>query len=188
MPGPSSRSPVSEVRVRRVLASDGERVRALRLEALDDPAAGMAFLETRSDALERPRSFWDERTVGAALSGSAAQFIAETASTWVGTVTILIPDSDVPDYFGRLRPEGTALAVAVYVSPAYRGRGILDQLFEAAAQWARDRDCRELVLDVHLDNARAQAAYARLGFASTGGTIDGQNGREIEMALDLAHG
>jgi GNAT superfamily N-acetyltransferase len=103
----------------------------------------------------------------------------------VATVTILIPEPGAPDYFGRLRLEGTALAVAVFVSPTHRGRGILDDLFDEAAQWAGDRGCTELVLDVHEDNLRAQAAYARLGFAPTGGTIDGQNGRELEMALRL---
>ncbi|MGA7147778.1 MAG: GNAT family N-acetyltransferase [Microbacterium sp.] len=179
---------MSEVHIRRVLATDGERVRALRLEALDDPAAGIAFLESRDDALARPRSFWDERAVGSALSGSAAQFIAEAGSAWVGTVTILIPEEGTPDYFGRLRPEGTALAVGVYVSPAHRGGEVVDDLFEVAAQWALDQGCTELVLDVHQDNARAQSAYARLGFAPTGGTIDGQNGRELEMARRLGHG
>ena len=179
---------MSEVHIRRVLATDGERVRALRLEALEDPAAGIAFLESRADALARPRSFWDERAVGAALSGSAAQFIAEAGAAWVGTVTILIPEPDAPDYFGRLRPEGTALAVAVYVNPVHRGQEVLDDLFEVASQWALDHGCTELVLDVHEDNVRAQSAYARLGFTPTGGTIDGQNGRELEMARRIGHG
>lgn len=160
----------------------------LRLEALQDPAAGIAFLETHDDAAARPREFWDERAAGAALSGSAAQFVAEAGRSWIGTVTILIPEAGVPDYFGRIRNEGTALAVAVYVSPAHRGRGVLDELFARASAWAVGQGCRELVLDVHEDNARARAAYARLGFVPTGGTIDGRNGREVEMSLALGDG
>ncbi|WP_426805997.1 hypothetical protein, partial [Stenotrophomonas sp. SrG] len=90
-------------------------LRTLRLEALRDPAAGIAFLETHDDAAAHPRAFWDARAIGAALSGSAAQFIAELGPSWVGTVTVLIPEPGAPDYFGRIREEGTALAVAVYV-------------------------------------------------------------------------
>jgi GNAT superfamily N-acetyltransferase len=177
---------VSDPHVRRVLASDGERLRALRLEALQDPAAGIAFLESYDEAAARSGEFWDSRAIAAALSGSAAQFIAEIGSTWVGTVTILIPDSATPDYFGRIRDGGTALAVAVYVSPPYRGRGVLDDLMAAGAVWARDQGCERLLLDVHQDNGRARAAYRRLGFEPTGGTIDGQNGRELEMERALA--
>lgn len=179
---------MSDAHVRRVHATDGERLRTLRLEALRDPAAGIAFLETHDDAAAHPRDFWDARAIGAALSGSAAQFIAELGPSWVGTVTVLIPEPGAPDYFGRIREEGTALAVAVYVSPAHRGRGIIDELFAAASEWALNQGCRELVLDVHQDNARARATYARLGFRPTGGTIDGQNGRELELSRRLADG
>jgi GNAT superfamily N-acetyltransferase len=168
-----------------VLAGDGDRLRMLRLEALDDPAAGIAFLETHAQAAARPARFWEERAVGAALSGSTAQFIAEVGPSWVGTVTVLIPEPGTPDYFGRLRPEGTALAVAVYVSPRHRSRGVLEDLFSVAGDWAAARGCDQLLLDVHQDNARARAAYARLGFVPTGGTIDGQNGRELEMRMPL---
>lgn len=160
----------------------------LRLEALRDPAAGIAFLETHDDAAARPREFWDERAAGAALSGSVAQFVAEAGRSWIGTVTILIPAPGVPDYFERVRDEGTALAVAVYVNPMHRGRGVLDELFARASAWAAEQGCVELLLDVHEDNIRARAAYSRLGFAPTGGTIDGQNGREIEMSRALARG
>ncbi|MDY0910776.1 GNAT family N-acetyltransferase [Microbacterium sp. CFBP9034] len=174
-----------DAHIRRVLASDGARLRALRLEALGDPAAGIAFLETRDEAAARPDEFWDERAVVAALTGSAAQFIAEAGPTWVGTVTVLVPEPGRPDYFGRIRDEGTALIVAVYIAPSRRGQGLLGELLDAAAEWAASQGCTELVLDVHEDNARARAAYARMGFQPTGGTIDGQNGRELEMEKRL---
>lgn len=169
-----------------MFASDGERLRTLRLEALSDPAAGIAFLDSHADAAARPGSFWDERAVVAGLSGTVAQFIAESGSTWVGTITILIPEPGVPDYFDRVRDAGTALAVAVFISPSHRGRGLIGDLFAAGSEWAAARGCTELFLDVHEDNARARAAYKRLGFRPTGGTIDGRNGRELEMARALA--
>lgn len=154
----------------------------LRLEALQDPAAGMAFLETHETAAARPASFWDDRAATAALSSSTAQFIAEVGREWVGTVTVLVPEPHHPDYFGRMREEGTALLVAVYVGPGHRGRGLLDRLVAAGASWAHGHGCDTMLLDVHEDNARAQSAYRRLGFAPTGGTIVGQNGRELEMS------
>lgn len=171
--------------VRRVLASDGDRLRMLRLEALQDPAAGIAFLETHETAAARPKSFWEERAAAAALSTSTAQFIAEAGRAWVGTATVLVPEPGHADYFGRVREHGSALLVAVFVGPEHRGRGILDLLVEAAAEWAGSQGCDTLFLDVHQDNARAQAAYRRLGFTPTGGTIDGQNGRELEMSKAL---
>jgi GNAT superfamily N-acetyltransferase len=179
---------VPEIEVRRVFATESERLRALRLEALADPAAGIAFLETVDEARARPPAFWIDRAVCAALSDSVAQFIAETGRSWVGTITVLIPEPDALDYFGRPAPLGRALAVAVYVSPAHRGAGVIDALFAAAGDWAASQGCRELALDVHVDNARAQAAYSRLGFRPTGDEVESANGREMVMVRSIASG
>ena len=172
--------------VRRVLASDGSRIRSLRLEALGDPAAGMAFLETREHAAGRPAHFWAERAATAALSGSVAQFVAESGRVWTGTITVLIPDPEEDDYFGRRHDGDRALAAAVYVTPSQRGGGVVDALFEAAAEWAAAQGCSELALDVHEDNDRAQAAYARLGFRATGETVQSANGTERVMVRRIA--
>jgi GNAT superfamily N-acetyltransferase len=171
--------------VRRVRLSDAARVRSIRLEALADPVADIAYLETRAQAEARPDEYWQERTAGAALSGSAAQFIAEAGRDWVGTVTVLVPEVGSEDYFGRVAVEGRALVVAVYVRPSHRGRGTLDALMDAAAEWATASGQREIALDVHEDNARAQRAYARLGFTATGVISEGPNGAELEMVRVL---
>ena len=171
--------------VRRVRLSDAARVRSIRLEALADPVADIAYLETRAQAEARPDEYWQERTAGAALSGSAAQFIAEAGRDWVGTVTVLIPEVGSEDYFGRVAVEGRALVVAVYVRASHRGRGTLDALMDAAAEWATASGQSEIALDVHEDNARAQRAYARLGFTATGVTSDGPHGAELEMVRVL---
>lgn len=173
------------VSVRRVRMSEASRVRSIRLEALGDPAAGIAFLETRAEADARPESFWQERAAGAALSESTAQFVAEAGRDWVGTLTVLRPHPGSRDYFGRPARRGRALVVAVYVRPSHRGRGTLEALVDAAADWTRDAGGRELQLDVHADNARAQRAYTRLGFAPTGHTSVGPNGVELEMIRAL---
>lgn len=171
--------------VRRVRLSDAARVRSIRLEALADPVADIAYLETRAQAESRPDAYWQERTAGAALSGSAAQFIAEAGRDWVGTVAVLIPEVGSEDYFGRVAVEGRALVVAVYVRASHRGRGILDALMDAAAEWATSSGQREIALDVHEDNTRARRAYARLGFSPTGVISGGPNGDELEMVRAL---
>jgi GNAT superfamily N-acetyltransferase len=174
------------IEIRRVLATDGARIRALRLEALADPVAGIAFLETRAHAAAQPEAFWTDRAVGAALSDGVAQFIADAGGRWVGTVTVLRPEPGTTDYFGRAHVEGRALLVAVYVAAGHRGEGLLERLVDAAAAWARGRGSAELALDVHEDNARARAAYRRLGFVETGGWLDGPHGVEREMVRPAA--
>ena len=163
------------MRVRRILATDAERVRALRLEALDDPAAGLAFHETRETAEARPESFWTDRAITGSLGDDSAQYIAEDGARWVGTATVLAARS------GR-----RALLVGVFVSADHRGAGVLDALVDAAGEWARARGADEIGLEVHVDNHRAQAAYRRLGFTPTGVTVTGPNGQELAMTRPLA--
>ncbi len=178
MPEPCSPPRMPEqIAVRRVRMSEADRVRSIRLEALRDPAAAIAFLETLEQAEQRPLDFWQERAIGAALSADAAQFIAESGRDWVGTVSVLISDGD--DSLTR------AGVVAVYVRPSHRGSGILDSLLESAAEWARGQGRDELVLDVHVENARAQRAYERLGFRASGETWESSNGLEREMVRVL---
>ena len=64
--------------------------------------------------------------------------------------------------------ERVAGLVAVYVTPARRGHGLLGRLVDQVADWARSQGAVELRLLVHETNAPARAAYARLGFAETG--------------------
>ena len=174
-----------QVAVRRVRLSEGERVRSIRLEALRDPIAWLAFLETMAEAEVRPMGFWHDRAAAAALSDSAAQFIAEAGRDWVGTLTVLIAEPGALDYFGRPAIAGRAAVVAVYVRPSHRGHGILGELVEAAADWARAQGQTELALDVHTDNPRARTAYTRTGFVDTGETTEGPHGLEREMVRGL---
>jgi ribosomal protein S18 acetylase RimI-like enzyme len=64
--------------------------------------------------------------------------------------------------------DGAAWLAAVYVAPAYRGVGLLTELAERCIGWAREQGADVLRLEVHESNARARAAYARLGFTETG--------------------
>lgn len=163
--------------VRRIEAHEWPEVKALRLRALADEAAPIAFLDTVDNASAQPDRFWQDRAANASGDAAAAQFVAVTdAGDWVGTVTML-PHREDP-HAGHI--------VGVYVTEAHRGRGVIDALLEAASDFARGRGLSALALDVHVDNHRAQAVYRRAGFVRTGMVEAADFGREWVMrrALD----
>ena len=57
---------------------------------------------------------------------------------------------------------------AIYVSPAWRGQGLLAGLVDAVADWSRAAGRPQLLLEVVVGNDRAVRAYQRLGFVDTG--------------------
>lgn len=64
--------------MRSVRAEEWPQARQLRLEALQDPAAPVAFLESYEEAQARPDSFWQDRTAAAAEGRYVRQFVAES--------------------------------------------------------------------------------------------------------------
>lgn len=175
----------SPITVRRVRLHEWRQVRDLRIEATGDPAASIAFLTTAEEERSRDDEFWRERTAGAALGETAAQFIADTGERWVGTATVLIREPGTRDHLGVLVTARRADVVGVYVAPAHRGTGVLSHLFAAAADWVRDAGIEALMLDVHRDNDRARRAYTKVGFVPTGVAFTGAIGPEVEMRLAL---
>lgn len=171
--------------IRRVRTEEWRGVRDLRLEALRDPAAAMAFLDTYEHAAGNPETFWRDRAAGAATGDSAAQFIAEDGE-WVGTVTVLRREGQGAEDEAGHGVHGHV--VGVYVRPSHRGQGLIEELLDAAAEWVRGIGGRALTLDVHVDNHRAQGAYRRAGFSPTGKRTTAQIGEEIEMARSLVLG
>ncbi len=169
------------VTVRRVRLEEWREVRELRIEAVSDPAAPMAFLNTREEEIARPDGFWRERTAGSALGQSAAQFVAVAGDTWAGSVTVILREVGSTDHLGRTVTVARADIVGVYVAPSRRGTGILALLLDAAATWSAQHGNEELILDVHADNARAQAAYRKNGFVPTGVSFTSSIGPELEM-------
>jgi GNAT superfamily N-acetyltransferase len=161
----------------------------LRLEALRDEVAHLAFLETYEQAAARPDSFWRERTDRAAQGRGARQLVAERADgRWLGTLTVLVerPGTEV---FGGTAPMPQAHVVGVYVRPEARGTGLSRELLQAGAEWAwavPEPHIDRVRLWVHEDNARAEALYTKGGFVRTGATTPmpgGDRGLEHELAL-----
>jgi GNAT superfamily N-acetyltransferase len=142
--------------VRRVRPQDAARMRALRLEMLAD--APLAFLETVADAAARPHDDYAARIAAVSAGDRTAQFVADPGTRFVGHAG------------GTLAPDEPGLTVvyAVYVSPTWRGGGVLADLIDAVAAWSRGCGRPELMLEVVVGNDRAYRAYQRLGFVDTG--------------------
>ncbi|MBW8799511.1 MAG: GNAT family N-acetyltransferase [Streptomyces sp.] len=175
--------------IRAIRADEWEAVKRLRLAALRDPVADIAFLETYDDALGRPDSFYQERAARSAGEPSGArQFIAEAADgEWVGSVTVLIEEAGTADWAGSPVERRQGHVVGVFVRPEHRGSGLVKALFDAGVAWARERGAERVRLLVHEDNARAQGAYRKAGFVPSGVTVqlEADTGkREFEFVLE----
>ncbi|MGW7415583.1 GNAT family N-acetyltransferase [Streptomyces sp. NPDC054863] len=177
--------------IRRVRADEWQQVRDLRLAALQDPVAGIAFHETYELAVARPDSVWQERAAGAASGERVAQFIAEAPDgSWDGTVSALIERPGEPTGFASQPVVDQAHAVGVFVRPTARGAGLAEALFRAVVDWSwevRDpRTVERVRLFVHESNARAEGLYRKFGFERTGTTVPAEGDPstvEIEMAV-----
>ncbi|MEU3448697.1 GNAT family N-acetyltransferase [Streptomyces thermolilacinus] len=177
--------------VRPVRAEEWRAARELRLTALRDPVAPLAFLESYEAAAARPDAFWRERTEGAAEgSGTARQFVAVAPDgRLVGSVTALVERRGADVVFGEVPEEDQTHLVGVYLRPEARGVGVAEKLLWAAVDWSwslHDPVVRRVRLYVHERNARAAALYRKAAFRPTGRTlpVEGEPGaveQEYEM-------
>lgn len=175
--------------IRRVRPADWSAVKALRLQALQDPVAHVAFLDTYEAAAARPDEFWEERAAGAAEGETVTQLLAETeAGDLVGMLTLLVTREGDADYTQTVVDVDQAAVVGVFVAAEHRGAGLIDRLIEDGAAWALGVGAHRLRLHVHSDNPRAQAAYRRSAFADTGRLLDLGHGDEVEMDRPLGAG
>ncbi|MYV41548.1 GNAT family N-acetyltransferase [Streptomyces sp. SID1328] len=160
-------------------------MKGLRLDALRDPVAHLAFLETYEVAAARPDSFWQER---AAQGSGVRQFIAEgPGGEWAGSVTVLLEEAGSEDWAGYAVERRQGHVVGVFVRPEHRGNGLIQELLDAGVAWAWEQGAERVRLFVHADNPRAQGAYLRAGFKPTGFVVSfskNEDERELEFVLD----
>ncbi|MET3988264.1 GNAT family N-acetyltransferase [Streptomyces sp. PvR034] len=158
--------------IREIKADEWEKVKELRLAALADPVAPIAFLESAEQAVAQPDDFWQGRTERGAQGRGARQFVAEAADgRWVGSVTVLVEQAGTRGFFGEEIPVEQGHLVGVFVRPEQRGTGLTEELFRAALDWAwglEEPALERVRLFVHEDNARAGAFYRRFGFVASG--------------------
>ncbi|MFE2053748.1 GNAT family N-acetyltransferase [Streptomyces sp. NPDC059459] len=175
--------------IRSIRADEWPAVKELRLRALRDPLAHLAYLETYDDAAARPDSYWRERAALAADGAAEArQFVAEVpGGMWLGTLTVLVEDAGTTDWAGFPVERRQGHVVGVFVRPEWRGSGLSKALFDAGLEWAWANGLERMRLIVHPDNERAQGAYRKAGFAPSGRTVPlvGPGPGEVELEFVL---
>lgn len=191
--GPHYGEPMSstshDYAIRAIRPDDWPRVKQLRLDALRDPMAHLAFLETYEEAAGRADAFWQDRAVGSGAGSTAArQFIAEAPDgSWAGSLTVLIEEAGTQDWAGFTVERRQGHVVGVYVRPEHRGNGLIKALFDVGVEWAWERGAERVRLLVHEDNARALGAYRQAGFVPSGVTVPfvrDEAQKELELVVE----
>lgn len=156
--------------IRAIRADEWQAAKRLRLDALRDPVAHIAFMETYDNAVAEPDSFWQGRAEGSGEgSAGARQFIAEAPDgTWVGTLTVLVEEAGSTDWTGCEVDRKQGHVVGVFVQPEYRGIGLTEALFQEGLRWTWSIGAERIRLIAHEDNARAQGFYRKMGFVPSG--------------------
>jgi RimJ/RimL family protein N-acetyltransferase len=139
------------VTVRRAIAEDAQRLRALRLEALTNHPTSFGTAAEEIDQMD-----WTKRAAGDA---NEAVNVAEHDGQLVGMTGIFRNTRLKDSHFGFIW--------GVYVRPAYRGCGVARALVTAAVEWARDAGVAIVKLTV-VPESGARACYERCGFLVTG--------------------
>jgi GNAT superfamily N-acetyltransferase len=142
-----------EITIRRIQASEWRSLRSLRLEALQD--SPRSYGSTYAREVTRTDAEWQERASAGAAGLDEVAVAAVVDAQWVGMAR------------GYLELPAAHL-IAVYVQPAWRGRGIGQGVSGAVVEWARERGASEILLSVSDWNEGARRVYERLGFAATG--------------------
>ncbi|MEU8423504.1 hypothetical protein AB0C15_21780 [Micromonospora sp. NPDC048835] len=105
---------MSDYVIRPIRAHEWREVRALRLEALRDEDAPLAFVESYEEGAAQPDEFWQTRAQGSSDDGGpqtgARQFVAIAGDgTWVGTSVALVEKAGFTatgmSFHGSLGPE-----------------------------------------------------------------------------------
>lgn len=169
---------MSDLRIDVATADDWERVRAVRLAALDD--APDAFWATLDEERERPESAW-RAWIDRDRSATLLAVLDDDAGSRDVGLAVVGPHHELA---------GVGGLYSVWIDPVVRGRGAGDALLRHAVDHARELGYPRVLLDVGDHNRAAIALYERAGFAPTGRTSSLPPPRdhitEHERALDVA--
>ena len=139
---------MQSVQIEQLSVGDGQRLRAIRLRALQD--APQAFATTFEEAAARPLDDWDSHLE------QIATFVAVTSGSDVGLVRGTRHEQ-LPN---------AGYLISMWVAPEARRQGTGSALVGAVIQWARAQGLDRLLLDVAEMNAAAIALYTRNGLRS----------------------
>jgi ribosomal protein S18 acetylase RimI-like enzyme len=131
--------------------------RELMLEAYEHAAD--AFTTTVEERRAEPTSWWVKRI--AAPSGLSQAFGAWEQNRLIGSVAL--------EFSAKPKTRHSALLLAMYVKPAYRGRGVGKALLQAAETSVAEREqIRVLTLTLTEGNESAMRLYRATGFVAWG--------------------
>jgi len=142
--------------VRRSEVADAQRLRQLRLEALQD--APLAYGTRYVDVVRWSDEQWLE------FAADPALFVAERDGELVGMARGGTSSYDEPGAPARW-------LYGMYVTSRVRGDGTASALVEAVADWARHEGATSLHLHVTRDAPRAHAFYRKIGFVDHGDPV-----------------
>ena len=144
------------IEVRRVAPGDAHRLRAIRLEALED--APLAFITTVDEARAHSDDLWRRRVDAGSSGTDQATFLACAAEATVGMAIGLDRSDRVP---------GVVAVVSVFVSASARRHGVGDSLMTAVETWALAIGATTTSLWVVDGNDAARAFYEKRGYRPT---------------------
>ena len=145
------------MKTRRLLATDWEAFRTLRLQALRaDP---LAFGSTLQRELAYPEDRWREWAASGAIGDESATFVVEEA------------DGRFLGMAGMFTDRREYRVWGMWVAPEVRGQGLGRALLDFVLSWAETANSKRTVrLEVNPDLRAAVQLYESRGFRPTGRT------------------
>ena len=141
------------ITIRRLQLGEVDLYKQLRLSSLQD--APYAFPSTYEAALQRSPESWREQAERSAQGSDRATFIAFSEDSPIGMAALYRREDRVDA--GEL--------LQVWVSPEYRGTGVVWDLMDAIFKWASENNFHRIIAGVTKGNARALTFYTRYGFS-----------------------
>jgi RimJ/RimL family protein N-acetyltransferase len=150
---------IDGIEIRAIRAEDLAAYKALRLEALRSHPE--AYGSDYSEQVNEPDSFWEGR-IRSSVEGDASRIVvAADAGGGLAGMAGVFRD-------GGVKLRHSAVLVAVYVAPRWRGRRLADAMVGEAVAWCAGVGVRIVRLAVATGNVPAIRCYQRCGFQVCG--------------------